>query len=124
MDPDLTLDKAMKSVRQREAVKEQHQQLQGGRKTSPILVDEIRRTARGGTRECRDTVKDHPQKPLRKATDSEIKDHQSKIRVASVAGRDTHKVKGALLETPLASNATAEVIIALSVYPSLLLLQV
>ena len=29
MDPDLTLDKAMKSIRQREAVKEQHQQLQG-----------------------------------------------------------------------------------------------
>ena len=42
MDPDLTLDKAMKSIWQREAVKEQHQQLQGGSKTSPIVVDEIR----------------------------------------------------------------------------------
>ena len=35
MDHELTLDKAMKPIRKREAVKEQHQQLQGGSKTSP-----------------------------------------------------------------------------------------
>ena len=63
MDPNLTLDKAMKSIRQREAVKEQHQQLQGGSKTSPIVVDEIRHASRGGTRCWGETVKDRPQKP-------------------------------------------------------------
>ena len=47
MDPDLTLDKAMKAVRQREAVKEQHQQLQGS-KTNPIVVDEVSRAGKGG----------------------------------------------------------------------------
>ena len=60
MDPDLTLDKAMKSIRQREAVKEQHQQLQGGSKTSPIVVDENRHGGQGGTRCWGDTVKDRP----------------------------------------------------------------
>ena len=41
MDPDLTFYKAMKSILQREAIKEQHQQLQGKSKTSHIVVDEI-----------------------------------------------------------------------------------
>ena len=43
MDQDLTLNKVMKAVRQREAVKEQHQQLLGS-KTNPIVVDEVSRT--------------------------------------------------------------------------------
>ena len=43
MDPDLTLEKAKKSVRQKEAVKEQHLQLLGeGTKKDPIVLDEVK----------------------------------------------------------------------------------
>ena len=42
MDPDLTLEKVKKAVRQKEAVKEQHLQLQGeGTKKDPIVLEEV-----------------------------------------------------------------------------------
>ena len=45
----LTLEKAKKAIRQKEAVHEQQQQLQGdGSAKDPIVVDEIRRTWRRG----------------------------------------------------------------------------
>ena len=40
MDADLTLEKAKKTVRQKEAVVQQHQELQGS-KEDPIVLDEI-----------------------------------------------------------------------------------
>ncbi len=46
LDPNLTLDKAKKAVRQKEAVKEQHQQLRAkgqGTKNDPIVLNEVRR---------------------------------------------------------------------------------
>ena len=43
MDADLTLEKAKKIVRQKEAVREQHLQLQGeGSKKDPIVLDEVK----------------------------------------------------------------------------------
>ena len=43
MDPDLTLEKAKKAVQQKEAVKEQHLQLQGeGTKRDPIVLEEVK----------------------------------------------------------------------------------
>ena len=43
MDPDLTLEKAKKAVRQKEAMKEQHLQLQGeGTKKDPIVLEEVK----------------------------------------------------------------------------------
>ena len=46
MDPDLMLEKAKKSVRQKEAVREQHLQLKGeGSKKNPIVLDEIKEEA-------------------------------------------------------------------------------
>jgi len=51
MDAELTLEKAKKAIRQKEAVHEQQQQLQGdGSAKDPIVVDEIRRTWRRGQR--------------------------------------------------------------------------
>lgn len=52
MDVDLTLEKAKKIVRQKEAVREQHSQLQGkGTKKDPIVLEEVRhkpQTRKGG----------------------------------------------------------------------------
>ena len=43
MDRDLTLEKAKKAVRQKEAMKEQHLQLQGeGTKKDPIVLEEVK----------------------------------------------------------------------------------
>ena len=70
MDPDLTLDKAMKSVRQREVVKEQHQQIQGRSKTSHIVVDEIWHAGRGGTPVAGVTLSWTTHRNLRRAADS------------------------------------------------------
>ena len=43
MDPDLMLEKAKKTVRQKEAVKEQHLQLQGeGTKKDPIFLEKVK----------------------------------------------------------------------------------
>ena len=43
MDPDLTLEKAKKAVQQKEAMKEQHLQLQGeGTKKDPIVLEEVK----------------------------------------------------------------------------------
>ena len=41
MDPDLTLEKAKKLIRQKEAVYEQQQVLQGDRKSNPTNIDEV-----------------------------------------------------------------------------------
>ena len=79
MDPDLTLDKAMNFIRQREAVKEQHQQLQGEGKTSPIVVNEIRHAGRDGACCWGDTVKDRPQKPKKSNRQLLFLGFQSKI---------------------------------------------
>ena len=43
LDPDLTLEKTKKVVRQKEAVKEQQLQLGRGTKKDPIVLDEVRR---------------------------------------------------------------------------------
>ena len=48
MDAELTLEKAKKAIRQKEAVHEQQQQLRGDGSAKAIVVDEIRRTWRRG----------------------------------------------------------------------------
>ena len=50
MDSALNLETAMKKVRQSEAVQEQRQHLQGDTKTNPIVLDELRRATKGGTK--------------------------------------------------------------------------
>ena len=43
MDPNLTLERVKKAVQQKEAVKEQHLQLQGeGTKKDPIVLEEVK----------------------------------------------------------------------------------
>ena len=42
MDADLTLEKAKKQVRQKEAVKQQHLELHGATKKDPIVLDEVK----------------------------------------------------------------------------------
>ena len=48
MDPDLMLDKTIKTVQQRKMVKEQYQQLQEGSKMSHIVIEEVSGKGGGG----------------------------------------------------------------------------
>ena len=58
LDPDLSLEKTKKCIRQREAVKEQHRKLQDcSTKTNPIVLDEVR-----DRRPSPDWTKGSPQK--------------------------------------------------------------
>ena len=54
LDPELTLEKTKRLVRQKEAVKEQHRELQSGAtgssKNDPIVIAEVKK--RRGDREC------------------------------------------------------------------------
>ena len=102
LDPDLTLEKTKKVVRQKEAVKEQQLQLGLGTKKDPIVLDEVRRAP---------TQKGAARTPTTRGSQGTAKPQNPQCLRC---GREHHQLRSALPKLPPVTSVTEKVTLALN----------